>query len=412
MSQFKGDNSTISLVVEDNGWGKAPSSYAGGKMLQNNDGTFNATRNALESEARTPNAELAGVRLGNKNVAGSFPVEVDPQNYSKLFESLFYGNFSTNGAEVVLTGVGVTSAAAYTLTIPVSAGEQSTLAAEIGSMYRLYDISENSLNKHEGVVVLVARTATNLTFMVPSQKLPTLLSTNTDVKIDKVPTLRPAKVSTSFNAEETLYSEDGSTTARFMTAGAVVSGASFDLPSEGTVKTTFSMIGADKLASKEYSSFDAALVDSQAAHTSVVKHTKYDPLVLQDGAIISNNADIRCRWLSGTVGIENGTEAFFVGCSYEAAGAISGKLRVTLNYEALFQSEDDYISFQQENDSKIMLKLKDRATEKCIVLYLPSFKATGYTINNATGLVTASVTGSAIVDPDSVNSIILGEYYA
>lgn len=408
---FKGDNSTISLLQEDNGWGKPPSAYTGAKYFQNNDGTFNATRNALESEARTPNAQLAGVRLGNNNVAGSFPVEVDPENYNALFESMLYGSFTTSGAAQALTGVSITGTL-YSVTIPMTAGEQTALDAKIGNVYRLSAISEAAVQSLAGVVVLTGVTGTTATFMSPLQKLATLSATPTDITVSPVSTLRPAKVLKSFNAEETLFAEDGTTVARFMTAGAVVSGASFDLPSEGTVKTTFSMIGAGKRASAEYQEFDPTLTNGVAAHITPATHIKYDPIVLQDGAIISNTTDTRCIWVSGTVGIENGTSTFFTGCSYDAAGAISNKLRVTLNYEALFQSEQDYINFQNENSARIMLQLKDRATDKSLVLYLPAFKATGYTLNNSTGLVTASITGSAVVDSEAVDSFLMASFVA
>jgi hypothetical protein len=406
---YKGDNSTISLLAEDNGWGKPPSTYSGAKYFQNNDGTFNATRNALESEARTPNAQLAGVRLGNSNVAGSFPVEVDPENYNKLFESLLYSEFTLTGTAQTLTAVSVTGTL-YSVTIPMTTGEQTALGAKVGNIYRLSGISAPAIQSLSGVVVLTGVTGTTATFMSPLQKLATLAATSTDITVNPVSTLRPAKTLKSFNAEETLFAEDGTTVARFMTAGAVVSGASFDLPSEGTVKTTFSMLGAGKRASAEYSKFDPTLTDSVAAHPAPAAHIKYDPMVLQDGAIISNSTDTRCIWVSGSLGIENGTSTFFTGCSYEAAGAISAKLRITLDYEALFQSEQDYINFQQENSAKIMLQLKDRATDKSLVLYLPAFKATGYTLNNATGLVTASITGSAVVDATSIDSFIMASY--
>lgn len=408
---FKGDNSTISLLEEDNGWGKPPSAYSGGKYFQNNDGTFNATRNALESEARTPNAQLAGVRLGNNNVAGSFPVEVDPENYIKLFESMMYSEFTTTGAAQALTGVSITGTL-YSVTIPMTSGEQTALGAKIGNIYRLSAISAPAVQSLVGIVVLTSVTGTTATFMSPLQKLATLTGTSTDITVTPVSTCRPAKTLKSFNAEETLYAEDGTTVARFMTAGAVVTGASFDLPSEGTVKATLSMIGAGKRASAEYEDFDATLTNGAAAHVSPATHVKYDPFVLQDGAIISNTTNTRCIWVSGTLGIENGTSTFFTGCSYDAAGAISAKFRVTLNYEALFQSEQDYINFQNENSARVMLQLKDRATDKSLVMYLPAFKATGYTLNNSTGLVTASITGSAEVDVNSVDSFIMASYVA
>lgn len=408
---FKGDNSTISLLEEDNGWGKPPSAYSGAKYFQNNDGTFNATRNALESEARTPNSQLAGVRLGNNNVVGSFPVEVDPENYNKLFESLLYSKFTLTGTAQVLTGVSVTGTL-YSVTIPLPTVKQTALGAKIGNIYRLSAISATAVQGLVGVVVLTGVTGTTATFMSPLQKLATLAATPTDITISPVSTLRPAKKLKSFNAEEILFAEDGTTVARFMTAGAVVTGTSFDLPSEGTVKSTFSMIGAGKRASSEYSKFDPTLANGVSAHIAPTAHIKYDPVVLQDGAIISNTTDTRCIWVSGTLGIENGTSTFFTGCSYDAAGAISAKLRITLNYEALFQSEQDYINFQNENSARIMLQLKDRATDKSLVMYLPAFKATGYTLNNSTGLVTASITGSAIVDTASVDSFIMASYVA
>ena len=78
-----------------------------------------------------------------------------------------------------------------------------------------------------------------------------------------------------------------------------------------------------------------------------------------------------------------------------------------MNYEALFQSEDDYRNFQAENNQRLMLVLKDRTADEYLVLYLPAFKATGYTLNNSTGLVTASITGSAVVDAEAVNSFVM-----
>lgn len=408
MATFKGDNSTISLVPEDAGWGKPPSAWTGGKFFQNNDGTFNATRGALESEARTPNAELAGMRLGNKQVAGSFPVEVDPKNYNKLFESLMYGRFDGTGQSQALTGVSVSADAAYTVKVPVSSAQQGNLKSNIGDLYSITAVSVAGLKTIEGPAILIAKTNSVMTFMVPGQKQASISGTSTNLTLSREHTLRPAKNRLSFNAEEILTAEDGATKARFMTPGVIVSGVSFDLPSDNTVKATMSMIGSDKIAGKEYKTFQSTLSNSSDAHSSPAAHDKYDPMVLQDGAIVSNNSDVRCRWLSGTIGIENGTEAFFTGCSYGAQGATSGKLRVTVSYEALFQSEDDYTNFQAENNQRLMLVLKDRATEQYLVLYLPSFKASGYTLNNSTGLVTASITGSAIVDADAVNSFIMG----
>lgn len=412
MAVFKGDNSTISLVVEDQGWGKKPSTYTGGKFFQNNDGTFNATRGSLQSEARTPNAELAGVRLGNKNVAGSFPVEIDPENYNKLLESVFYGRFVKEGVAQVNASVNLTATKKYELTIPMTSQKQTALKVKVGNMYRLYGITESTLTHlNNAVVVLKSKTNAAITLYCAEQVLDTVNVTGTPISIEPVETLRPAKQSRSFNAEETLYGEDGQTTARFMTAGAVATSAAFDMPSDGTVKTTFSLIGSGKTASKEYQKFDPALTNGDAAHQSPAAHKKYDPMVLQDGKMISNETDTLCQLISGTITIENGTETHFVGCSYDAIAAVSGKLGVTLAYEALFQSEDDYIAFESEQAKSVMVKLKDRTTDKCLVIYMPSVRATAYNINNSTGLVTASITSSAVVDPEAVNSIIVGSYY-
>ncbi len=407
---YKGDNSTISLVVENNGFGKPPTAYTGGKMLQNNDGTFNATRNALESEARTPNAELAGVRLGNKNVSATFPVELDPKNYSKLFESVFYGRFDDTGTAQVVAGGTVSAAKKYQLAVNMTAQKQTSLGAKIGNVYRLYGISDAGVQHLEGVVVLIAKSSTQLTFMHPDQKAATISNTTTDISVAPVNTLRPAKQLQSFNAEETLFSEDGASQSRFMTSGAIASGVSIDLPSEGLIKGSFSFIGSEHIASKEYKKFDANLTNGSAAHTSVTPHEKYDPLVLQDGAIISDETDTLCQWLSGTVNIENGAQTFFTGCSYAARGSFSGSFRVTVNAEVLFESEDDYIAFESETSNKMMLRLKDRTTNQCLVMYFPALRKTSYTKNNGKGLVTASIVAQAVVEPEAINSMVMGQY--
>jgi len=408
MSVFKGDNSTISLVVESNGFGKPPTSYANGKMLQNNDGTFNATRNALESEARTPNAELAGLRLGNTQVAGTFPVELDPKNYAKLFESVFYGKFDDTGTEA--DGTNIVSTKKYEVTVSVTSVKQLALKAKIGNMYRLHTINTPALQVLHGVAVLVSKTSTTMTFLHPDQKLATISSAAVTMKIAAVDNLRPAKSLQSFNAEETIFSEDGTTQARFMTTGAIASGVAIDLPSEGLIKGSFSFIGAGHIPSAEYKKFDTNLTNSAAAHTSVIDHQKYSPLVLQDGAIISDGKDTLCQWLSGSINIENGAQTFFTGCSYEATGSFSGSFRVNISAEVLFESEQDYIDFESEKSSKMFLRLKDRTTDQCIALYIPALFKTNYTKNNGKGLVSASITAQAVIDTDSVNSMILAQY--
>jgi hypothetical protein len=261
-----------------------------------------------------------------------------------------------------------------------------------------------------GSVVLIEKSSTTITVMHPDQNEDTLASTSVDCDVTRIQSMRFAKKRLSFNAEETLSAEDGVTKARFMTVGAITTGVSFELPQEGNVKAAFSMIGSGKHPSKLYQNFDPSLVASEAAHTGVVEHVKYTPMVLQDGAILSGSQNTRCIWLSGSVGIENGTEPYYTGCSYDAQGANSGKFRVNVNYEALFQSEDDYITFTEENASRVMLRLKDRTSDKCIILYLPSFKATTYSMKNAVGLVTASISGSAEIDVAAINSCVIGLY--
>jgi hypothetical protein len=409
MTTFKGENSSISLI-EETTWGVKLASYSGAKIFQNNDGTFNAERSALESEARTPNSELSGQRLGNTNVSGSFPVELDPTNYNHIFESVFYGRFTKSGSPVVLVDVLVSGPSLYNLEVETTSSEQTSLGAKIGDAYILSGIDTAGLQKFAEVMVLTGIGATSLTFFTPVQTEATLSAVLTDVTISPVDTLRPSKQRKSFNAEETLSGEDGTSTARFMTVGVISSGCELDLPSDNNIKATFSFIGSGKEASSDYNDFDSNLVNGEAAHTGVVDHIKNDPMVLQDGAIISEDSDIRCQWLSGSVTIENGTEAYFVGCSYDAAGANSGSFRVNLSYEALFESEEAYREFKKENSSKVLLKLNVRGTKNCLMLYLPAFKATSYVINNAKGLVTASITGSAEIDVDAVNSAILASY--
>lgn len=410
MSTFKGENSTISLLTEAE-WGGVPSDYSTGKVFQNNDGTFNAERSALESEARTPNAELAGQRLGNTNVSGSFPVEVDPENYKHLFESVFYGLFVKTGTtDVTLTASAFSATSKYTITVAIDAGDQTTVGLTVGSAYKLSSISATSLQHLEGVVICRSKTSSTATFIVPTQSEDTLSGENSDVTIERVDTLRPAKLRKSFNAEETLNAEDGVTKARFMTSGVVASSVELDLPSDGNIRGTFSFVGSGRIASAEYEDFDSNLTNSANAHTNPTPHTKYDPMVLQDGALISGEDNTRCAWLSGSVTIENGTETYYTGCSYDAQGANSGSFRVNVSYEALFEGEQDYLDYKKENSTDIFLKLKDRSTDKCLVLYLPAFKATTYTLNNSTGLVTASISGSAEISVDAGNSAILASY--
>lgn len=404
---FKSDLSTISLVEEDNGWGQPPTSYAGGKQFQTNDGSFDETRGTIESEARTPNAQLDSVRLGNKDVAGSFPVELDPENYTALIESCLYGEAELSGADTPLTAVSVSGSKKFELVVPMATGDQTTAGVTVGTIFNL--VIGSPLADVSDIAVVTAVTSTDVTFYCPSQKSATLASTDVDITIESIENIRPDRQLKSFNAEETLYSEDGSAIARFMTAGATVSGISFDLPSDASCKATFSMLASGKFASQEYTTFDESLTDGAEAHTGVVPHIKYDPMVLQDGELISDSTNTRCIWMSGSVGIENGTETHFVGCDFDAIGTVSGKLRITLDYEALFQSEDDYVNFKNEMYNKVLLKLKDRASDKSLILYLPAFKATAYTLNNPTsGLVTASISGMATVDQEAGDSIIIG----
>ena len=404
---FKGDNSTITLVEEDQGWAKPPSSYAGGKYFQNNEGSFDETRGTIESEARTPNAQLDSVRLGNKNVAGSFPVEIDPENYTALLESALYGEATLSGTDVTLTAASVSATKKFELVVPMSPVDQTTAGVAAGTIFNL--TVQAPLESLSDIAVVVSATATEVTFYCPAQKEATLAATAVDLIVEPINNIRPDRNLKSFNAEEILYSEDGATIARFMTAGAVVSGVSFDLPSDASAKATFSMLASGKYASQEYTQFDPALTDSADAHTAVVPHVKYDPLVLQDGELISEGTNTRCIWMSGTVGIENGTETHFVGCDFDAIGTVSGKLRITLDYEALFQSEDDFVTFKNEMYNKVLLKLKDRASNKSLILYLPAFKATAYTLNNPnSGLVTASISGMATVDQLVGDSIVIG----
>lgn len=404
---FKSDLSTITLVEEDQGWGVPPSTYAGGKQFQTNDGSFDETRGTIESEARTPNAQLDSVRLGNKNVAGSFPTEIDPENYTALIESCLYGEAVFSGTDVVLSAVSLSATKKFELVVPMVTVDQTTAGVSVGTIFNL--VVGAPLEDLSDIAVVTGVTATDVTFYCPSQKAATLAATTADVTVEAVKNIRPDRQLKSFNAEETLYSEDGTAIARFMTAGATVSGISFDLPSDASCKATFSMLASGKYAGQEYTQFDTNLTNSQEAHTGVVSHVKYDPLVLQDGEITSELTDTRCIWMSGSVGIENGTETHFVGCDFDAIGTVSGKLRITLDYEALFQSEDDYVNFKNEMYNKVLLKLKDRASDKCLVMYMPAFKATAYTLNNpASGLVTASISGMATVDGATGDSIVFG----
>lgn len=411
MATFKGDNSLTSLAPEDNGFAKPLTSYDGvAKLMQNNDGTFNSTRNALESEARTSNAELAGVRLGNKQIAATFPIELDPLNQNKLWESVLYGRFDNTGTPQSLTGVNVSAAKPYNMKVPLTLGEQSALGLKIGNMYHLGGISVGDLTHLEGVVVAIESNTSSVTFMNPNQTEASITATASDITVTPVNTLRPDKQVQSFNAEETIFAEDGSETARFMTTGVVASGVSVELPSEGLITGSFSFIGSNHIASKKYEDFDNTLTNEVAAHTNVIDHTRFDPLVLQDGAIISDNSNTLAQWLSGSISIENGVQTYFTGASYEARGSFSGSLRLTATYEVLFESEDDYLAFEAETSSKMMLKLKERNSENCLVIYVPNLKRTAYTKNNGKGLVSASVTATAVIDTTAANSFVIGQY--
>ncbi len=409
MAEHKGDNSTISLV-EETTYAQPPVSYDGtGKMMQNNDGTFNATRNTLESEARTPDSELSGVRLGNKNVGATFPVNIDPKNYNKLFESLFYGRFTSGGTPAVKAGNSVTATKKFELVVPMTSAKQTALPAVVGNAY-LLDFSEAGLSHLNGVAILVEKDSTELKFLHPNQREDTVPSTSSDTTVTAIPNLRPAKQRLSFNAEETIFPEDGSTPSRFMTTGAITTGASIDLPSEGIVKSSFSMIGSNQIASKQYDSFDSNLTNQQEAHKNVVAHEKYEPIVLQDSAILNDDASILCEWLSGSINIENGTQNFFTGCSYGARGSFSGSFRVNISYEALFESEDDFIAFEQEQSTKMFLRLKDRNSDQCLTLYIPQMFKTGFERTGGKGLVSASITAVAVVSEEALNSIILASH--
>lgn len=405
---YKGENSTTSLVVEDNGWGKAPSVYTGGQLLQSNDGSFEASRNSLESEARTPNSELAGSRLGNVNVVGTFNVEIDPQNYNSLFESLFYAKLPAAGAVKAFVSKSLKGAKMYQVLLGIPVVDQLTMGLKIGDPVMLSAIGDPVKSYLEGMAVVVGVTATEVELYHPSQDKHTMVDVTVNFSLQVLPSLRPAKVRKSFNVEETLTAEDGKTKSRFMTVGAVTTGLSLDFPQEGNIKGAFSMIGSGKRASLKYENFDPKLVNSAAAHTGLVQHKKYTPMVLQDGAILSGIDDTRCIWLSGSLSLENGTEPYFVGCSYDAAGATSGKFRVKVEYEALFRGEQDFVSFNEENSSRMLLRLKDRTTNRGIIIYLPAFKTTAYGMKNSTGLVTATVSGVAEIDVNAVNSIIVG----
>lgn len=411
MAVYKNENTTVSLLPEDNGYALAPSTYAGAKAFQVNSGTFNASRNALESQARTPNAELAGVRLGNKQVAGSFPVEIDPKNYQHLLESLFYGRFTAAGTEVALTAVDLSATKAYELVIPMTSGEQTTLGASIGDPVRIHS-ADTDIAELEGGAVLVSATGTDITLMVPDQNDPAFSKLGANLTVAPMQVLRPAKQELSFNAEESLFAEDGVEESRFMTTGAIVSGGSFEMPSEGLITTTFSFIGSAQLVSAQYSVFDPALTDSTAAHTAVVPHTKYDPMVLQDGAIVDDKGEVLCQLLSATLNIENGAQTFYTGCSYEARGAFSGDFAVTLDTEVLFQSEQDYIDFESEESRNLLIRLNVRDSDECIVINIPSLRKVDYQRNDGDGLVTANVTARAVVSDTATNSLILGVYAA
>lgn len=415
MAVFKGDNATISLVKETV-WGKINTLVGNvmqnAKFFQSNDGTFNAERSALESEARTPNAELAGQRLGNTNVSGSFPVEIDPVNYSDIIESVFYGAFTSAGAATAIA-TSVLTGTLYRLVIPMDNIDEGTIQPVAGNAYLLSGAVTTEIQALHGVHILESfdSAGDTMTFIVPEQTVVSFTAGATDViTVTPVESLRPGTTRTSFNAEETLIGEDGSTIARFMTVGAVASGAEIDLPADGTVKTTFSFIGSGKQANSEYSELDAGLVDGDSGHDTPTAHVKHDPLVLQDGVIIAGDKNVRCAWLSGSVNIENGTETFFVGCSYDAAGSNSGKFRVSVSYEALFESTDAYTEFKNEVTTSMVLRLNVRDSDNCILLYLPAFKATSYNVNVGTGLVTASISGSAEVDATAINSAILARY--
>ena len=408
MATFKGENSTISLKEEDNGYAQPLTDYTGAKVFQNNSGSFQPSRNSLESEARTPNAELSGQRLGNKNNSASFPVEIDATNYDSVWESCLYSTLAATGSAVTSSGIAVTSTSAYTANLAILDADQATVGITIGDAFQLSAVSESSITSQlEGFAVVTAIDTDLVTFYLPQQTATTISSITSDITVTPVRNMRPAKTRKSFNAEETLIAEDGTTTARFMSTGAIVSGMSIDLPSEGILTATTSFVASNYIPSADYATFDTNLTNSSAAHTATVAHETQEPLVLQDGAIISDSNDIRCQWISGTVNIENNTEPFFTGCNYEARGAISGAFRVTLSYEALFESEEDFRSFENETTSRVFLRLKDRSSDKSILIYLPRFKRTAYTLTNDTGLVTASVEGTALIEDATGNSLVL-----
>tara|TARA_Y100000310_G_C20671823_1_gene810715 strand:- start:465 stop:1700 length:1236 start_codon:yes stop_codon:yes gene_type:complete len=406
MATFKGENSTISLKAETE-FAKPLADYSGAKVFQNNSGSFQSSRNSLESEARTPNAQLSGQRLGNRSVTASFPLEVDAVNYGQIFESCLYSDLVTEGAAVDVTSQPLTALAKHSYTVVLTAGEQTTLALREGMMFLVSAVSTSVADSTNGYVVVTNVVGTTVTFFAPQQTQDNFAAISSDLTITPVAQMRPAKTRTSFNAEETLTAEDGTTTARFMTTGAVVSGVALELPSEGLITATPSFVASNYIASSDYEDFDTNLTNSAAAHTSVTAHSTQEPMVLQDGVIISDTDDIRCQWVSGNITIENGTETFYTGCKYEANGAISGELRVSLSYEALFQSEEDFRSFESETTSKVLLQMKDRSSGKSILMYLPKMKRTEYTLTNDKGLVTASVTGTALIDDGVGDSLVL-----
>ncbi len=403
MATFKGDVSTISLKKEDaNEWGKKPTAWTGAKVFQNNDGSFNAERGSIESEARNPSGGLSGFRLGQTNVSGSFPVEIDPTNYNDILESALYSSFSKAGAAQTTANSVSYECANYNLEIKtIASGKVTSLAPAVGKAYTIRIPATGTPILFNETCILKAATSTDLSFFSSSADISVTTGSST-ILITPVGSMSAGTTRTSFNAEETLTS-DSTTFARFMTVGAVCSGFELDLPSDGKVVSTFSFVGSGKKASSEYSSlFDNTLANNTAAHTTPALHTASEPLVLQDGAIVAidengNASDTRCAWLSGSVTIENGTEPSFVGCSFDAKVMSAGKFTVNVSYEALFESEAAYVAFNNETESEMLLQLKT-PDGKTLGLYLPRFKASSYTMNNSSGLVTASISGSAIID--------------
>ena len=410
MTVFKGNNLQISIVEEDE-WGKGVTAgYSGGKKFRTKGGSFTVDRGTIESELRSPNAELSSVRLGNKGVVATFPVDLDTQNYGLLFESLFSDRFTTQGSRIALTGKSLSASGIYQLTIDSDTTEQATWGAIAGNFYELTSIDGSGLSIYEGTVVIAEVTATEVTFMCPEQKAASVSSVTTGITIRALPSLRKGTEGLSFNAEETMVSEDGNTTVRFMSPGATVSGLALSIPQEGIIEASFSMIASNKIASADYPAFDSNLTASSAAHTGVVDHIRQEGMVIQDGSIVSDTADVRCIWMSGSLNIENGADVFYAGCSYGAAGLTTQNFRATLEYELMFQSEASFRAFEAEDDSKLFLRLKDRISQLGYLVYLPALKGTNFTINAETGTVTVNYTGAAQISDAIGNSITVGQF--